>query len=911
LALPPGTRLGVYEVTAQIGAGGMGEVYKGRDTRLDRTVAIKVLPETLAADPQFRERFDREARTISRLAHPNICTLFDVGEEAGTAFLVMELLEGETLENRCARASAKGSGLPLDEALRVAIHMADALAAAHRQGIVHRDLKPGNIFLARSSGASAPPIAKLLDFGLARTAPALTVNKATMVPTTPPQAMTAQGTILGTFQYMAPEQVEGGEADARSDIFAFGSVLYEMLTGRKAFEGKTQTSLLAAILERDPPPLTTVQPLAPPLVGSIVRKCLAKNADDRWQTASDLGSALRWAADGANATTSGATAVAGPPQTGARRALWGALVAVGIFGVLAIGLAVGGRYVSTVATPAALVRFEVQPPADVTLTPSPVASAAQLALSPDGRHLAFVAARRRAASQIWVRSLDGVQAQPLAGTEGAAFPFWSTDSRFLAFFAAGKLKKIDTTGGVPQVLCNAATGRGGAWNQDGIIVFTGQANSPISRIAASGGVVTEATKLDPHEAVTAQYWPQFLPDGRHFLYYQSNLKPEHRGVYVTALDSSSSTRIFESDGMAQYADGHLVFVRDGGLFAQAFDDRALQTSGDPVRIGDHVGYRTGLGYAAVTVSPAGVLAHGPSVGLTTSLRWHDRSGAPTGSQTAPAQYTSPRLAPDQKNVVVAMTDAATAEPDLWVLGLARGTTSRLTSDPGTDWFPVWSADGGRLLFWSNQSGSYALFQKAVGGGPEEPVTEGVVRAINTYPSDISGDGRFLLSVQVTPRGYDLSVLTLTGERKTSTFLSTPFNEVQGRFSPNTRWVAYASDESGTFQVYVRPFPAASGQTQISIAGGMQPEWRRDGKELFYISTDGKLTAVPVTTDGPMFSVGAPHALFDVEVAEPNPPYPTDYAVTADGQRFLVNTVVDQPTHPALTVILNWTAGLKK
>ena len=680
MALPPGTRLGVYEVTAQIGAGGMGEVYKGRDTRLDRTVAIKILPEALAADPQFRERFDREARTISRFTHPNICTLYDVGEapvrEPSTdshqpsaishdtvQFLVMELLDGETLETRCARASAKGSGLPLDEALRIAIQMADALAAAHRQGIVHRDLKPGNIFLARSSGASAPPIAKLLDFGLARTAPALTVNKATMMPTTPPQAMTAQGTILGTFQYMAPEQVEGGEADARTDIFAFGSVLYEMITGRKAFEGKTQTNLVAAILERDPPPLTTVQPLAPPLVDSIVRKCLAKNPDDRWQTASDLGSALRWAAEGANAGTSGASAVVVTPRTGARRAARGALVAVGILGAVAIGLAVGGRYMSTVATPAALVRFEVQPPADVTLAPSPIASAAQLALSPDGRRLAFVAARRRAASQLWIRPLDGVEAQPLPGTEGASFPFWSPDSRFIAFFAGGKLKKIDTTGGVPQVLCNSAAGRGGAWNPDGIIVFTGQANSPISRISASGGVVTAATTFDPDQAVDSHYWPQFLPDGRHFLYYQRSSKPEYRGVYVTALDSSSSTRILESGGIALYASGHLLFVRDGNLFAQAFDDRALQTSGDPVRLGDHVGYwNAAFGYAAVTVSPAGVLAHGPSVGLTTSLRWHDRSGASTGPPTAPAQYSSPRLSPDQQSVVVAMTDAATARP---------------------------------------------------------------------------------------------------------------------------------------------------------------------------------------------------------------------------------------------------------
>jgi Tol biopolymer transport system component len=893
LALTSGTRLGVYEVTAQIGAGGMGEVYKGRDTRLDRTVAIKILPDTLAADPQFRERFDREARTISRFSHPNICTVYDVGEQAGTAFLVMELLDGETLEHRCARASARGAGLPLDEALRIAIQMADALAAAHRQGIVHRDLKPGNIFLARGSGASTPPVAKLLDFGLARAAPALTVNQATMMPTTPPQAITAQGTILGTFQYMAPEQVEGGEADARTDIFAFGSVLYEMITGKKAFEGKTQTNLIAAILERDTPPLNSVQPLAPPLVDSIVRKCLAKNPDDRWQTASDLGSALRWAAEGANAVTSSETAVALMPRTAARRAARGALAAAGILGVLAIGVAVGGRYMSTVAAPAALVRFEVQPPADVTLTPAPVAATAQLALSPDGRRLAFVAARKRAPSQLWIRPLDGVQAQPLPGTDGATFPFWSPDSRFMAFFAGGKLKKI-------------------AWNPDDIIVFTGSPNSPISRISASGGVVTTATTFDPDEAVVNQYWPQFLPDGRHFLYYQRSSKPEYQGVYAASLDSSSSTRILESDGMALYASGRLLFVRDGTLFAQAFDDRALQTSGDPVRVGDHVGYWNAVfGYAAMTVSPAGVLAHGPSVGLTTSLRWHDRSGASTGSPAPPAQYTSPRLSPDQKSVVVAMTDAATAQFDLWVLGLVRGTTSRLTSDPAADWFPVWSADGGRLLFGSSRTGATAIFQKAVGGGQEETVVEGVVSAVSAYPSDISGDGRFLLYETSTSRGYDLGVLTLAGEHKSRTFLGTPVNEVQGRFSPNTRWVAYVSDESGRFEVYVRPFPAASGQTPISIAGGTQPEWRRDGKELFYISADGKLTAVPVTTDGATFGAGTSHALFDVEVPEPNPPYPTDYAVTADGQRFLVNTVVDQPTRPALTVILNWTADLKK
>jgi Tol biopolymer transport system component len=656
-----------------------------------------------------------------------------------------------------------------------------------------------------------------------------------------------------------------------------------------------------------------VQPLTPPLVESIVRKCLAKNPDDRWQTASDLGSALHWAAEGVNATPSGATAVIETPRTGSRR-LANAVVAAGaILGSVALGVVMGRRYLSNEAAPAATVRFEVQPPANVTLTPAPIASAAQLALSPDGRRLAFVATPKLGVSQLWIRPLDGAQSQPLPGTEGASYPFWSPDNRFIAFFAGGQLKKIDTTGGVPQVLSPATAGRGGAWHPDGTILFVAQANSPISRISASGGVVTAATTFDREQGVIGQGWPQLLPDRRHILYYQRGSNPESRGLFVTSLDTSSSKRLLDIDGMAVYASGHLVYVRDGTLFAQAFDERALQTAGDPIRIGEHIGYWTaGLGYAAVTVSATGVLAHGPSVRLTTSLRWHDRSGASAGPPIAPAQYTGPRLSPDQQSVAVAMTDGATAQPDLWVLGLARGTASRLTSDPATDWFPVWSADGGRLLFGSNRLGVTNPFEKVVGGGQEEPVAESLFRAAGaTGPSDMSSDGRLLLYTQLTSRGYDLGVLMLTGEHKASTFLGTSFNEAQARFSPNTRWVAYASDESGRFEVYVRPFPAASGQTQISIAGGTQPEWRRDGRELFYIAADGKMTAVPVATDGATFSAGTPRALFNVEVPEPNPPFPTDYAVTADGQRFLVNTVADQPTRPALTVILNWTADLKR
>jgi Tol biopolymer transport system component len=545
------------------------------------------------------------------------------------------------------------------------------------------------------------------------------------------------------------------------------------------------------------------------------------------------------------------------------------------------------------------------------LRPSPVASAAQLALSPDGQHLAFIAATKSGPSQIWVRPLDSVQAHPLASTEGASFPFWSPDSRFIAFFSAGKLRKVDTRGGTPQTLADAAAGRGGTWNRDDVILFTAQANSPISRVSASGGTATPVTTFAPDHGIFTQYWPQFLPDGRHFLYYQRSAKAEHQGTYVTELGSSQSTRVLETGARAVYASGHLLFVRDGILFAQAFDDRALRTSGEPVRVADGVGYwAAAFAYTAVTASSSGVLAHGPSVVFTTSLRWHDRAGAPLGSPVAARAFGSPRLSPDQTSVMVAITDTTTAQPDLWLLALARGTTSRVTSDPSSDWFPVWSQDGSRIFFGSGRMGSTTIFQKA-GVSPEEVFAESVlVGSVATYPNDVSQDGRFLLYQQSTSRGYDLGVVPLSGDRKPAPFVASASNEVQGRFSPNHRWIAYASDESGKFEVYVRPFPAESTRsTVISIAGGMQPEWRRDGKELFYISADGKLTAVPVVTGEASFTAGTPRALFDVAVPEPTAPYPTDYAVTADGQRFLVNTVIDQPTRPALTVILNWTAGL--
>ncbi len=711
---------------------------------------------------------------------------------------------------------------------------------------------------------------------------------------------------------MAPEQIEGVEADARTDIFAFGCVLHEMLTGQKAFEGKTHASLIAAILEREPTPVTTLQPLAPVLVDAIVRKCLAKRADDRWQSAADLASALRWAADAPSGVAAGTHAVAGMQAARPRRIVKIAALLAAALVVFATG-AIAWRYTTVPTAPAASVRFEVTPPPDVLLSPAPVASAAQLALSPDGRHLAFVAASNQSVSQLWVRPLNSVQARPLAGTEGASFPFWSPDSRFLGFFAGGKLKKVDIMGGAAEVLCDASGGRGGAWSPDGTIVFTGATRTPLSQITdRAGGVVRPAATFHREQGATGHYWPQFLPDGRRYLFYQTSFKPEHQGIYVGSLDSAEVTRVVASTGGGLYTSGYLLFVRNGILFAQAFDDRALQTRGQAVQVADRIGYFSAtFGYIAVTVSRAGALAYGPSVATTTSLQWRSRDGADAGSAIRPAVYRSPRLSSDEKRVVVTKWDPETGQNDIQVIELSLRNEQRQTFDLMTDWFPAWSPDGNAIFFGASRTAVTRIFRK-LGSGPDEFLAGGEdVDSTAQYPNDTSSDGKFLSYTQSSPSGYDVGIAPLSGDAKRISFLHSPANEVQARFAPNGRWLAYASDESGNFEVYVRPFPVGSDQRLISVAGGMQPEWRRDGTELFYISADRKLMVVPVATEGSTFSNGAPRALFDVQMPEPINPYPTDYAVAMNGQRFLVNTVVDQPTRPALTVILNWTADLKK
>ncbi len=520
---------------------------------------------------------------------------------------------------------------------------------------------------------------------------------------------------------------------------------------------------------------------------SIVGKCLAKSPEDRWQTAADLGSALRWAADGANAASPGVAAAVVTPPSRSRGAARAALVAVGTLAALAIGAGVGGRDLSVAVPPAATVRFDVQPPPDVMLSPAPVASAAPLALSPDGRRLAFVAARRRGVSQLWVRPLDSVEAQPLPGTGGASFPFWSPDGRSLAFFAAGKLMKIDSAGGTPQVLCEAAAGRGGSWNTDDTMVFAGNINASLARIAASGGIVTPLTTLDPAQGAISHYWPQFLPDGRHFLYYlRSTRAAEHSGTYVGTLDSSEATRVLGPGVMALYSSGFLWSAQRGTLFAQAFDVQSLRTTSEPIRVADGLGQFSAIGYQALTVSATGVLAHGPAVVMTTRLQAGNRGGATDGAPTPPGMCRSPRLSPDQTSLAMTIAEpGGSALSDIWVLDLARGAMSRAVSDPGTDWFPAWPPDGRRLFFGSSRLGSTTVFEKTLGGQEQLFAETTLFSSAAAYPLDVSGDERFLVTHAGTPRGYDLGVLTSTGERQASVFLATPFNEAQASASSST------------------------------------------------------------------------------------------------------------------------------
>jgi eukaryotic-like serine/threonine-protein kinase len=886
MSLSPGTKLGPYEVIAPLGAGGMGEVYKARDTRLERTVAIKVLPSHLSASPESRQRFEREAKTISQLSHPHICALYDVGNQDGIEFLVMEYLEGETLADRLVKGP-----LPLEQTLRFGVEIADALDKAHRQGIVHRDLKPGNVMLTKSG-------VKLLDFGLAKAiAPASPPAALTSLPTAVGGPnLTQEGTIVGTFQYMAPEQLEGKETDAQTDIFAFGAVLYEMATGKKAFSGTTQASLISAILRDDPQPISQVQPMTPPALDRVAKVCLAKDAEDRWQSAHDLASELRWIQEaGSGAAWAAVRTKKRVPLP--QRIAW---AAAGFFLLTSLALTFAYFRGHNGRRPRP-VRLQVVAPANTALGDS-------VAVSPDGNWLAFTATHLAGNSSLWLRSLDSLVGRSLPETQGASQPFWSPDSRALGFFAGGKLKSIELSGGTPQTLSEASDDpRGGTWGRDATIVFAPSFQGSLVRIAATGGKVSPATALDPIRKEQTHRWPSFLPDGRHFLYYASRGSGEEPGeIFVGSLDTQPPKRVVESSSLAIFATpGYLLFARGKTLLAQPFDLDRLRLNGRPVAIADQLSSSGSMsGLRTFSVSSSGVLAYHAGSGNKTQLAWLDRTGRELGVLGPPADHYAPRLSPDGTRLAVGRLDPDSTNGDIWLMDLGRNVASRFTFDPADDTLPVWSPDGKRLFFSSSREGVQQIYQALSDRpGSEEPLLRsGAWKA----PDDVSPDGQFLIYETIGPKTrFDLWLLPLSGDRKPKAFVVTPFTEYGAQFSPDGRWVAYVSNESGRNEISVQAFPGPGNKWQVSTEGGTMPRWRKDGRELFYLGADGRLMAAEVRLS-PSFDSRAPTALFKVSLEGPD----RQYEVSPDGTRILVNRVSKGTEATPMTVVLDWAAGLE-
>src|SRR2546426_1176802 len=822
MPLGAGTRLGPYEILSPCGAGGMGEVYRARDTRLDRTVAIKIIPAHLSDNADLRQRFEREARVVSSLNHPHICTLHDIGHVDGVDFLVMEYLEGETLADRLLKGP-----LPPEQFPRTAVEIADALDRAHKQGVIHRDLKPGNIMLTKAG-------VKLLDFGLAKLGgppPPSALSRLSALATEDKSPLTAEGTIVGTLQYMAPEQLEGKETDARTDIFALGTVLYEMATGQRAFKGKSQASLIAAILTSEPPPISSLQPMTPPALDRLVKTCLAKDPDERWQSAHDLTHELRWIAEGGS--QAGLPAPLRAIRTGRERIWIAASVLLGVAVVL-----LGILYARAGKVGQEVVRASIEfPPGSRFVFTSDVAGPP--AISPDGRALVYGATDERGARGLWLQRLDKSAAQPLSGTEDAKYPFWSPDSRSVAFFAGGRLRRLEVSGGLPVAICSTGDGRGGTWGGDGTILCSPEYRAGLFRVPASGGEPAPVTRLD--EATHSSHrWPPLLPDGSHFLYLgisHDRTKSENDALYWASLDGRENRMLMRSGANAIYASGNLLYVRDTNLVAQPFDPARGELRGDP--------------------------------------------------------------------------------SDIWIYDLIRGVGARFTFNQGTNEFlPTWSPDGRRVAFSSDRSGHGAIYVKESSGGADEELLQqsGEPQRI----ADWSADGRFILYDQGDPsKGrIELWAVPISGDRRPFPVVQGPSRDESGRFSPDGAWIAYNSDESGTYQVYVTRFappspairrsPASVGKWQGSDRGGGRPKLAGGGGGLDFLGLDNQVMAVAVQSLGDGFEMGAARPLFAANF----PPVGVPDDVSRDGKKFIVYAEQETASTP-MTLVLRSETGLKR
>jgi len=903
MPLGSGARLGPYEVVSAIGSGGMGEVYRARDTRLGREVAIKVLPDSFADDPDRLARFAREAQLLASLNHPNIATIHGLEEGiVGAGFsrpmraLVMELVEGPTLAERIADGP-----IPVDEALPIARQIADALEAAHERGVIHRDLKPANIKLTSSGKA------KVLDFGLAKLAGPLDGGSyvpgvgagfsrpdVSLTPTmTSPAMMTGVGVLVGTAAYMSPEQARGKSVDRRADIWAFGCVLYEMLTGRQAFDpGETVSDAIAAILTKEPA-WGALPESTPSQIRTLLRRCLQKDPQKRLP---HIGVARIEIDEPASAPAPAADVVA-PTRTRQRRSVSWPLAVVIIVAMMLVYSALPW------------LQDDQQPPIDApeirtSIVTAPSADPISLALSPDGKQIVFVASAN-GASQLWLRRLDKDAAQPLRGTEGARYPFWSPDSRSIAFSTPGKLMRLSLDGGAPEVVTTlAAGGRGGSWSKDGVILIAPNTGSPLMRVSASGGEVRPATKL---VGQNGHRFPQFLPDGRRFLFFGFGTA-DSQGIYLGSLDSQDITKVVSSEGPGVYAEGILYWVRGiTTLVAQRLDVEQRRLVGEVVTVADQVATDTVSGGIAVSVSQSGLIAYRTGGSNRRQFTWYDRGGRMLGGIGAPDDtLLAPRLSPDGRRVVA--NRSVQGNQDVWLLDGTR--VSRFTFDPSVDRFPLWSPDGSKILFDSTRKGTRDFYVKSSTGANDEDLL--LASMDDKSATDWSRDGRFVMYRSVGGKtGRDLMVLPLA-TLKPWTFLSTQFEENLGSFSPDLRWVAYQSNESGRFEVYVRPFiepggssTRAGGQWQVSTDGGIQPHWRYDGAELYYINPEGQMMAVQTRTQGTVLEMGAPVKLFDTHIygGGTDVAQGSQYDVARDG-RFLINTVLDEATAP-ITIVQNW------
>ena len=883
-----GQTISHYKVIEKIGQGGMGEVFLAHDTSLDRKVALKFLPEKLQQDSTARKRFLREAKSAAALDHPFICKIYEVGEAEEKSFIAMEYIQGATLSERLTEGPP-----PLKNALQTAVEIAEALEAAHKNDIVHRDLKPSNIMLTPEGHV------KVMDFGLAKRV-------------TPPEgqeeeittALTRDGSTLGTIPYMSPEQVRGEAVDARSDIFSFGVVLYEMLAGVHPFKKGGHMETAKAVLSDTAPPLTRYTEDIPLLLQHAVKKMLAKEPDRRYQlihdVGTDLGELIERRRDSQevrgevqDALAPATVTMSVPERKGRERLAWSLVAVLAL--VAAVALLVGSfRSVDRGEIP---IKVSVAPPENTILgnSSTPV-------ISPDGRRLAIVARRASGRSMIWVRALDSLKAQPLSGTEGArSYLFWSPDSQFLVFFADQHLKKVEVSSGAVQTLADAPSGEGGTWNREGVILFAPSTTDGLYRVSAGGGVVTPVTALDPSRNETGFRWPHFHPDGRHFVYFNLN-----QGIYVSSLDSKETKQLMVINSIAAFAaSDHLLFVQNETLMAQPFDIESLELTGEAVPVAEEVAWLPPYGNAAFSLSENGVLAYRSGGSQKQQLTWVNRDGIKLGTLGEPGYYQNLELSRDDKRLAVGRIDSQTGKSDIWLVELSRGIASRLTSDPSDERFPIWSPDGHQILFSSDRRGKPDLYVRTLDSGEEELIVDSPGR---NFPRHWTRDGQFILFGWFIRDSLDLWMLPLMGEGKPKPILETPFSQWSARVSPDGRWLAYNSNESGRVEAYIQPFQTPGEKLRLSVNGSGPVSWRGDGKELFYLALDGTMMAVPIQA-GDAMEPGIPQSLFQTGIATAT--VLRQFAVTEDGQRFLLLAPLPAESATAITVVLNWTASLKR